>query len=162
MKYQYGSYKVFCEGGKIVLFIYPAVGRLIKMAGFPLYYATLNWTLMQENIKTTIPTAIYAFRQIWQIIIGLSVYYVTVNLTLTEWKYHRKKKYVSFNVTTMIIKCQLFSLNIVCSICFNKTGNFTPSVSSTANKFEHCHYIRCGYAAQYSKVSLSAVSTSDK
>ena len=41
--------------------------------------------------------------------------YATVNLTLIQGKYLReKKKYVSFNVTTKIIKCQLFSLNIVC------------------------------------------------
>jgi hypothetical protein len=51
--------------------------------------------------------------------IGLSVYYVTVNLTLIEGKYLRKKKvYVSFNVTNKIIKCLLFSLNIVCSNFF--------------------------------------------
>ena len=85
------------------------------MAGFTLYYVPLNWTLMQENIKKKIPTAIYVFFLIWQIIIGLSVYYATVNLTLIQGKYLReKKKYVSFNVTTKIIKCQLFSLNIVC------------------------------------------------
>jgi hypothetical protein len=57
-------------------------------------------------------------------------YYVTVNLTLIQGKYLRKKKkYVSFNVTTKIIKCQLFSLNIVCSIfVFHKAGNFTPEM----------------------------------
>jgi hypothetical protein len=36
------SKEVFCEGGKIVIFIYPAVGRLFKMAGFTLYYVPLN------------------------------------------------------------------------------------------------------------------------
>jgi hypothetical protein len=36
------------------------------------------------------------------------------------------------------------------------------SVSSTVTKFEQCHYIRCGDTAQYSKVSLSAVSVSDE
>ena len=53
---QYGSSELghFCGGGKIVLFIFPAVGRLFNMAGFTLYYVPLNdlnWTLMQENIK---------------------------------------------------------------------------------------------------------------
>jgi hypothetical protein len=99
---------------------YKAIGVLFKMAGFTLYYVPLNWTLMQENIKKMIPTAIYVFFLIWQIIIGLSVYYATVNLTLIQGKYLRKrKKYVSFNVTTKIIRCQLFSLNIVCSIFFS-------------------------------------------
>ncbi len=136
------------------------------MAGFTLYYVPLNWTLMQENIKKIIPTAIYVFFLIWQIIIGLSVYYATVNLTLIQGKYLRKKKkYVSFNVTTKIIKCQLFSLNIVCSIFFfikQVILHLKCSVSSTVTKFEHCHYIRCGDTAQYSKVSLSAVSASDE
>ena len=63
--------------------------------------------------------------------IGLSVYYVTVNLTLIQGKYLRKKKvHVSFNVTNKIIKCLLFSLNIVCSIFFYKAGNFTPEIFS--------------------------------
>ena len=56
-----------------------------------------------------------------------------------------KKVYVSFNVTTKIIKCQLFSLNIVCSIMFFKKQvilHLKCSVSSTVTKFEHCHYIR--------------------
>jgi hypothetical protein len=53
---------------------------------------------------------------------------------------------------------------------FNSKGHNTEkqvilhlkcSVSSTVTKFEHCHYIRCGDTAQYSKVSLSAVSASD-
>jgi hypothetical protein len=98
-------------------------------------------TLMQENIEKMIPTAIYVFFLIWQIIIGLSVYYATVNLTLIQGKYLRKKKkYVSFNVTTKIIKCQLFSLNIVCSIfVFIKQVilHLKCSVSSTVTKFEH-------------------------
>ena len=34
--------EVFCEGGKIVLFIFPAVGRLFNMAGFTLYDVPLN------------------------------------------------------------------------------------------------------------------------
>ena len=66
-------------------------------------------------------------------------------------------------MTTKIIKCQLFSLNIVCSICFfikQVSLHLKCSVSSTVTKFEHCHYIRCGDTAQYSKVSLSAVSAS--
>jgi len=34
-------------------------------------------------------------------------------------------------VTAVIIKCQLFSLNIVCSIFFfHKAGNFTPEMFS--------------------------------
>jgi hypothetical protein len=54
----------------------------------------------------------------------LSVYYATVNLTLIQGKYLRKKKkYVSFNATTKIIKCQLFSLNIVSSIFVQWPGN---------------------------------------
>ena len=131
------------------------------MAAFTLYYVRL----MQENIKKIIPTAIYVFFLIWQIIIGLSVYYATVNLTLIQGIYLRKKKYVSFNVTTNIIKCQLFSLNIVCSMFFfinQVILHLKCSVSSTVTKFEHCHYIRCGDTAQYSKVSLSAVSASDE
>ena len=58
--------------------------------------------------------------------------YATVNLTLIQGIYLRKiKKYVSFNVTTKIIKCQLFSLNIVCSMFFfHKPGNFTPEMFS--------------------------------
>ena len=39
---------------------------------------------------------IYIFFLIWQIIIGLSVYYVTVNLTLIQGKYLRKKKRIMF------------------------------------------------------------------
>jgi hypothetical protein len=35
------------------------------------------------------PTAIYVFFLIWQIIIGLSVYYVTVDITLIQGKYLR-------------------------------------------------------------------------
>jgi hypothetical protein len=51
---------------------------------------------------------------------------------ILQGKYLRKKKkYVSFNVTTKIIKCQLFSLNIVCSIFFfHKADNFTPEMFS--------------------------------
>ena len=61
----------------------------------------------------------------------MSVYYVTVNLTLIQGKYLRKKKiYVSFNVTNKIIKCLLFALNIVCTILFYKAGNFTPEMFS--------------------------------
>ena len=90
-------------------------------------------------------------------------YYVTVNLTLIQGKYLRKKKkYVSFNVTTKIIKCKLFSLNIVSSIFFFIILHLKCSVSSTVTKFEHCHYIRCGDTAQYSKISLSATSASDE
>jgi hypothetical protein len=39
------------------------------------------------------PTAIYVFFLIWQIIIGLSVYYATVNITETSWlmAFHREK-----------------------------------------------------------------------
>ena len=36
------SWEVFCEGGKIGLFTFPAVGRLFNMAGFTLYYVPLN------------------------------------------------------------------------------------------------------------------------
>ena len=36
------------------------------------------------------------------------------------------------------------------------------SVSSTVTKFEHCHYIRCGDTAQYSKISLSGTSAPDE
>ena len=36
------SWEVFCEGGKIGLFIFPVVGRLFNMAGFTLYYVPLN------------------------------------------------------------------------------------------------------------------------
>ena len=73
-------------------------------------------------IKKT-PTAIYVFFLIRQITIGLSVYYVTVNLTLIQGKYLRKKKkYVSFNVTNKIIKCQI---NIY---FFHKAANFTPEI----------------------------------
>jgi hypothetical protein len=115
-----------------------------------------NWIV---NIRLSIIYLVYACRVqsvapplvfflIWQIIIGLSVYYATVNLTLIQGKYLRKKKkYVSFNVTTKIIECQLFSLNIVCSIFFfikQVILHLKCSVSSTVTKFEHCHYIRCG------------------
>jgi len=50
-------------------------------------------------------------------------------------------------------------------ICFfRKAGNFTPEMFSviSVTKFEHCHYIRRGDIAQYSKVSLAAVSASDE
>jgi hypothetical protein len=57
-------------------------------------------------------------------------------------------------MSIIFIKYSLF-------IFFYKAGNLTP-VSSTVTKFEHCHYIRCGDTAQYSKVSLSATSASDK
>ena len=40
-----------------------------------------------------------------------------------------KKKYVSFNVTNQIIKCLLFSLNILCSF-FYKADNLTPDMFS--------------------------------
>jgi hypothetical protein len=121
---EYGSSELgsLCEGGKIVLFIFPAVGRLFNMAGFTLYYVPLNdlnWTLMQENIKKIIPTAVYI--------------YILSNMTDNNWfvcilcncksnidtgKIPSYKKYVSFNVTNKIIKCLLFSLDIVCSISF--------------------------------------------
>ena len=41
---EYGSSELgsLCEGGKIVLYIFPAVGRLFNMAGFTLYYVPLN------------------------------------------------------------------------------------------------------------------------
>ena len=42
------------------------------------------------------PTAIYVFFLIWKIIIGLSVYYATVNLTVIQGKYLRKKKRSTF------------------------------------------------------------------
>ena len=43
-----------------------------------------------------------------------------IDKAFVQGKYLRKKKkYVSFNVTTKIIKCQSFSLNIVCSIFFS-------------------------------------------
>jgi hypothetical protein len=92
------------------------------MAGFTLYYVPLNdlnWTLMQENIKKIIPTAVYI--------------YILSNMTDNNWfvcilcncksnidtgKIPSYKKYVSFNVTNKIIKCLLFSLDIVCSISF--------------------------------------------
>ena len=66
------------------------------MVGFTLYYVPLNWTLMQENIKKIIPTAIYVLYLKRQIIKCLSAYYVTVNVTLIQGKYlRRKKKYES-------------------------------------------------------------------
>ena len=34
--------EVFCERGNIVLFMFPAVGRLFNIAGFTLYYVPLN------------------------------------------------------------------------------------------------------------------------
>jgi hypothetical protein len=49
---------------------------------------------------------------------------------LIQGKYLRKKVYVSFNVTNKIIKCLLFSLNIVCSFFFYKAGNLTPEMFS--------------------------------
>jgi hypothetical protein len=52
------------------------------MAAFTLYYVRL----MQENIKKIIPTAIYVFFLIWQIIIGLSVYYVDVDVDVCYCK----------------------------------------------------------------------------
>ena len=74
------------------------------------YYISRRWTIIQNGgfysvlcsfelnidagkyLKKIIPTAIYVFFLIWQIIIGLSVYYVIVNLTLIQGKYLRKKK----------------------------------------------------------------------
>ena len=93
------------------------------MAGFTLYYYGIMFLWIEhwcrKIFKKIIPTAIYVFFLIWQIIIGLSVYYATANLTLIQGKYLRKKKkYVSFNVTTKIIKYQLFSLNIIKSAQF--------------------------------------------
>jgi hypothetical protein len=42
---------MFCEGGKIILFIFFAVRRLFNMAGFTLYYVPLNWTFVIDAEK---------------------------------------------------------------------------------------------------------------
>ena len=99
----------------------------IQLHHFPIRDFGVKKSFVKE-VKI-IPTAIYVFYLIWQqIIIGLSV-----NLTLTQGKYLRKKKkYVSFNVTNKIIKYQLLSLNIVSSIIFliHKACNFKPEMFS--------------------------------
>jgi hypothetical protein len=67
------------------------------MAGFTLYYVPLNdlnWTLMQENIKKIIPTVIYIYILSNMTNNNWFEYYVTVNLTLIQGKYLRKKKYM--------------------------------------------------------------------
>ena len=56
------------------------------------------------------------------------LFYCKSNIDTGKIPSLKNKVYVSFNVINKIIKCLLFSLNIVCSIFFYKAGNFTPEM----------------------------------